>query len=221
MKKTAFLVIFLVVIFAAANICTGQIQSDRINKLSKIIELNPKDADAYRGRGYAYYLLREYPKAIEDYTKAIELNPKDADAYLGRGGAYFYLGEYRKVIDDCTKAIALDPKDANAYFGRGGAYFYLGEYRKAIDDYTKVIESKPEESDVYKHRSDAYRSRGLAYETLNFPTKACDDFYNAGLLYLKTREKAEALKCVDLMKDADPRSPLIKKLMNKIYSRDK
>ena len=143
------------------------------------------------------------------------------------------LHEYQEAIDDFTKAIELTPANSLLaslnYFDRGNTYKNWADnlssnyeskdvandnYYHAIDDYTEVIKLDPAESA-------AYYNRGLVYWVLDFPTTACDDFYNAGLLYLKHREKTEALKCADLIKEADRHSPLIKKLMSKIYSKDK
>jgi hypothetical protein len=41
---------------------------------NQAIELNPKDADAFIGRGVAYAKLKQFEKAIQDYNQAIELN---------------------------------------------------------------------------------------------------------------------------------------------------
>jgi tetratricopeptide (TPR) repeat protein len=82
---------------------------------TKAIEINPKYASAYYGRGNAWYTKGDYDKAILDYTKAIEINPRNADAYYGRGLAWGKKSNHGKVIADCTKAIEIDPKYANAY----------------------------------------------------------------------------------------------------------
>lgn len=156
---------------------------------------------------------------IEYYTKAIELCPKHIFANYIRGWAYSDLGEYQKAIDDYSKAIEqLDPKTNSVhkllgsflYFKRAIAYIDLGEYQKAIDDYTKTIKLNPEDAN-------AYYNRGLTYVFREFPTAACGDFYQAGILYLKQNNKTQALICVDRMKKVDSSSPLINKLMDKIY----
>ena len=243
-----------------------------IEYYTKAIELDPEYAAAYCGRGFAYYTKSgDYQEAIDDFTKAIELNPEYAAAYNNRGGAYRELGQYQKAIDDFTKAIELDPKDAEAYFGRGDAYrekVYQdckekGEYKfhfgteEAIKDYTTVIKLNP------KH-IDAYYSRGLCYTYEKLFTAAYDDFYQAGMLYLKEKNvdearrclfvmednplsflykklkdkiceyyyqeslnflkqnnRTEALKCIDYIKEVNSESPLIKKLMDKIYAEPK
>ena len=192
-----------------------------INDFNKVIELSSNTsilASAYSGRASSYNGKGNYDKAIEDYTKAIELDQDKADFYLYRGGCYFDKGDYKKAINDYTIAInlyyrILEPKSylfIMFYKLRADAYFADGDYSNAIKDYTEIIELDPQ-------NSDAYFNRGLAYALIKMPTTACDDLYKAGILYLKQNKRTEALKCVDTMKKTDSSSPLIKKLMNKIY----
>ena len=62
--------------------------------MNKAIELNPKDAGLFYGRGVAYESKGDHDKAIADYTEAIRLDPKSADAYCDRAGAYMGKGSY-------------------------------------------------------------------------------------------------------------------------------
>ncbi len=65
---------------------------EALDTFSKAIELNPKAAGGYRGRGVVYAGLKNYQQAINDFSKAIELGPKDdAGAYYGRGISYLLL----------------------------------------------------------------------------------------------------------------------------------
>ena len=86
-----------------------------------VIRLDPKNADAYAGRGYAHAMKGDQGKAIADYNEAIRLNPKFADAYYDRGSAYVEKRGAGKALADYTEAIRLDAKNANAYAGRGYA----------------------------------------------------------------------------------------------------
>jgi tetratricopeptide (TPR) repeat protein len=85
--------------------------SKAIGCYDKFIELNSKNAVAYKRRGDAYSMVGEAAKAVEDYTKAIELNPVFALAYSDRGWEYAYsIKDYDKAIADYTKAVELDKK---------------------------------------------------------------------------------------------------------------
>ena len=71
---------------------------------------------------------------------------------------------------------------------------------------------------IYPKYAQAYYTRGVAYALLKvFTTEACDDFYQAGILFLEQDNTDQALLCVDQMKKVDPSSPLINKLMDQIY----
>jgi Flp pilus assembly protein TadD len=55
-----------------------------ISDFNKALELNPKGAMIYLGRGIAYNNWGNHQQAINDCNKAIELNPKYAEAYNNR-----------------------------------------------------------------------------------------------------------------------------------------
>ena len=139
---------------------------------NRAIELDPKAAYAYSGRGFAYQGLGRYNEAIQDFTRAIELDPKDANAHNNRGLAYDRLGRYYEAIRDYTRAIELDLKLANTYSGRGFAYQGLGRYNEAIRDYTRAIELDPKDTFAYDYR-------GLTYDELGRYNEAIQDFIKA------------------------------------------
>lgn len=58
-------------------------------------------------RGNALMYLKEYQKAIADYTKAIELHPKMAGVYQSRAIAYEAIGEMAKAAADRKKYAEL------------------------------------------------------------------------------------------------------------------
>jgi tetratricopeptide (TPR) repeat protein len=128
---------------------------------TKAIDLDPKNARAYMGRGCACNNAKKYPEAIADLTKSIELepNPKTMDVYLIRGGVYNVLKKYPEAIADLTKVIELDPKNAAAYAGRGIAHSGAARYSEAVDEYTKAIELDPKNAHYYV-------TRGLSYKVL-------------------------------------------------------
>jgi tetratricopeptide (TPR) repeat protein len=226
------------------NKSTAELNVD-VDSYTKAIELNPKDAEAYNNRGKTYHGLGEYHKAMEDYGKAIELSPKYAEAYAYRAFAYVNLEEYNKAIDDCNTAIKLNPDYAEAYAYRGFAYFNLGQAQNAMDDFNRSIKLSPEYADAYCGRGAvycvlgqsekaiddlnraitldsrlalAYFTRGVAYASLKtYTVSASGDIYQAGILFLKQRDKTRAMKSIDMMKRIDPSSPLVKKLMDKVY----
>jgi len=138
-----------------------------IDDYTKVIDLDPKLAMAYRGRGDAYRLNYEddddegdLDHAISDYTEAITIDPNDAAAFNGRGLAYAAKGDNYSAIDDYTKSIDLNPNSSDAYHNRGEAYSKALNLDPAIADYTKAIALDPKSSGAYDDRGDAYSKKG-------------------------------------------------------------
>lgn len=67
------------------------------------IEINPKQAPAYVGRGDAYVLSGETVESLTaaqaDYEKAVELDKTLVEAYLGLADAYIRQGNYEKALE--------------------------------------------------------------------------------------------------------------------------
>ena len=162
-----------------------------------------KPALLYYRRGQIYEKLNEHKKAKNDFETAKKLDPK-------------WVKKIKESDDlkESVKKTIDEIKELLKYCDQGDSCFALKQYGEAINYYTKAIEIAP-------GYAVAYYNRGLAYEIQGFLTTACDDFYQAGILYLQQNNRTQALECIDLMKEADPSSPLIKKLMDKIYAEPK
>jgi tetratricopeptide (TPR) repeat protein len=130
------------------------------------------DAEKLYKRGNLYSNLKQYTKAIQDYTQAIDLDPNYTFCYRIRGDAYYELKQYTKAIQDYTRSIDLNPYDTVAYYSRGSAYEELNEYTKAIQDCTKVIDFRP-------NWGYAYSKRGETHSGFKQYTKAIQDYTQA------------------------------------------
>lgn len=79
-----------------------------------VIEIDPKQAHAYVGRGNAYIGLGETEEnlaaALADYEQAIELDETSAEAYLGLADVYIRQGDYVKALETLKTAL---PKTEN------------------------------------------------------------------------------------------------------------
>lgn len=73
------------------------------------IEIDPKQAPAYVGRGDAYVLFGETEEnltaAQADYEKAVELDEANSEAYLGLADVYIRQGEYDKALEILRNGI--------------------------------------------------------------------------------------------------------------------
>lgn len=60
--------------------------------LNAVIAKEPSNSLAYNYRGYAYFGLRNYQQAVQDYTQAVRLNPQDSNAAQYLKVAKQYVG---------------------------------------------------------------------------------------------------------------------------------
>lgn len=103
-----------------------------------IVQLNPKLAEEYYGRGVASAQKARYDDAIAELSEAIRLIPNRAQSYYSRGVAYGHKGNHDAAIADFTEAIRLNPKLAVAYYGRGCAYWRYGQNVQAEKDFAEA-----------------------------------------------------------------------------------
>jgi len=130
----------------------SQAEKNISNLNKQIKQLKIEQADAYDNRGNTYSDLKEYQKAIADYTKAIDINPRYAKAYYNRGNAYYDLKKYQRAIAYYTRAIDINPQYADAYVNRGIVYKGLKEYQKAKEDYKKAANIYQKQKDNAKYQ---------------------------------------------------------------------
>jgi lipoprotein NlpI len=126
-----------------------------IEDFSRALQLNPKDASAYRERGIAKLERRDFDGAVTDFNHTLQLDPKNAYAYESRGDAKEMKGDADGAIIDYNRALELNPKLAGAYAGRGAAKLDKGEGESAIGDYSRALQLNPKLEGAYAGRAAA------------------------------------------------------------------
>jgi len=64
-------------------------------------------SDFYHNRGFAFWKLKDYQKAIDDYTKAIDLNPNHFKAYYNWAFCYDKLNKFDLTEKDYVSAVNI------------------------------------------------------------------------------------------------------------------
>ncbi len=90
-----------------------------IDDYSEAIRLDPKDAEALRSRGDAYFLLGETARSIADLDRSIELADDDDRSHGCRGRARAAAGDHRGASEDYRRAAELKPLVATHHHGLG------------------------------------------------------------------------------------------------------
>lgn len=88
--------------------------AEEIADVTEIIRLTPNDAYAYCARANIFSLnLKQFDRAVVDYTAAIRCKPDDGNLYLDRAFSYERLGDSGDAERDREKARQLGVKDWN------------------------------------------------------------------------------------------------------------
>jgi len=126
--------------------------AEAVDRLSRLLEREPSNAEAHLYLGVAYGKKGDYESAFREFDW---VNAKDP-AFRAAASTHndiamlYYLREmYREAIAEFKKAISVNPKFIEAYFNLGTAYSALGDTKNAIDSYREVIRLDPKNS--YSH----------------------------------------------------------------------
>ena len=116
---------------------------ESIEEWTHAIQMDPKRAGSYDGRGLAYSYSHRWEQGIDDFTRAIELNPEFSAAYNNRGWSYLETGNLDDALMNLNKALELNPVYTTALFNRAHVFERRGEYAKAIADFSTILHLDP------------------------------------------------------------------------------
>ena len=151
------------------NNCEKLIQSEQpaeaLTACDRFLAIQPNNAQTWKNRGDALFLLERYEASLAAFDKAIKLNDKDPEGWNKRGKALYKLQRYEESISAYDKSKDLDPNDPRAWNGRGLALIGLKRYDEALADFDKARTIKPD-------NPISWENRALALEYLNRPQEA-------------------------------------------------
>lgn len=125
-----------------------------MDKDMSVIKKNNKKI--LRGKGIAYYYIRQYDKALKEFEKALGiklLSELDNDIQLYMAEAYLASGLYKEAIDELTRLIGKDADNAYIYVKRAECYKLAGDSDNSLSDYDSAIKLEP---DKYEYHFSKY-----------------------------------------------------------------
>jgi DNA-binding helix-hairpin-helix protein with protein kinase domain len=135
--------------YAQQSLKSGQIS----NKLSF--------ADYFQ-QGHAAYKVRDYEKAIVNFSQAIDQEPNHARVIVNRGNARYNMKDYEGAVADYSQALKIKPNEIKALVNRGNARYMLAEYSNDPDtEYNQAIADYNRAISLDSHEVEAYIRRGI------------------------------------------------------------
>ena len=164
--------------------------------LDTAITLDPDNAEAYRNRGTAHAMLRDFDESIKDLEKSIELDPGDFESHTTLANVHLRQEDFAPAIDSFGQAIATyEPEESTdpdvfveGYLQRSDAALRLAKEKDTSEEtksqlYSQVIadsqavlteypERFPESGRALHYQGIAFRMQGHLGEAIKAFTDA-------------------------------------------------
>ena len=141
-------------LFNEAEIVEGE--DEKLNLLSKSLELNSDYVNALTERGHIYYHNLEFDLALLDFKRAVEIQPRNFRILTLIGTIYARQGELEKSYDFFDDALIIAP-DEKWILGNMAHLLYIKkDYSKALIYINRAIELEPENSNLYMQKALIY-----------------------------------------------------------------
>lgn len=213
--RTIYILFFLLHFLFFANSCkerTPQEQFDKFEALyakgqysnaldiiTNLIESDSTSTLLYNACGLTNLKLKQYQKAIGNFTQTLNIDNDNILALTKRGEAYALDKNYSEAINDLKKAIILkgfkpmpdsiwnyntskpelysDPLLFDIVYLRGKAYYDIYELYLAYDDFSLCIEGSLNASidSKFDKIPECYYWRGHTFNRMHETKRACVD----------------------------------------------
>ncbi|MET0065939.1 MAG: tetratricopeptide repeat protein [Candidatus Thiodiazotropha sp.] len=180
-------------------------------EFKNVLQIDPKDADAY----YMFGLLEEkeenWRKAFSLYLRTTELNPQHVQAQVHLGTIYILAGDNDKALAAADAALQVDPVNSEALVLRGFALAKSDKSDAAINDVLKAIESDPDNveaasllSALYADQGDSERAIIIARDSLEHHRDRAASYLLLARLYAETNQDENVVKVLTDLVERQP-----------------
>lgn len=149
-------------------------REEKINLLTRAIELMPGAAKFYFDRGETYGELNKWQDASDNFLESIKLESSDSNTFSKLGVCYLNLKEYDKARKAFEEAIKLNPKESTYYRQLGSAYNSLRNFQVSLENYLKSFDLNPLSSQTANGIANTYRMMGNLPLSLKYISKSLE-----------------------------------------------
>ncbi|MFT5646233.1 MAG: tetratricopeptide (TPR) repeat protein [Aureispira sp.] len=157
----------------------GPAHLDKVIEISqKLNETHPGHAEVNLILGNLFYLKKDYPLAVANYTTAIRFIKNDLPLWQNLLEALHLTNKQKELQERSEQFMELYPSQASSYYYLGIAYYQKGTYEKSIKELNQAIEIAVTDKSI-QGKALSYLAKN--YEGLENIEKA-DKTYNEAIL---------------------------------------
>jgi tetratricopeptide (TPR) repeat protein len=112
-------------------------------RFDRALELCPRLASAWAGKGLASNALGQVREAIRCYDESLRLDPRNPAVWHDKGNTLSAIGRLEGALNCFNEALILDPQNALAWNNKGGCLASLGRLDEAIACYDSALSLDP------------------------------------------------------------------------------
>jgi tetratricopeptide (TPR) repeat protein len=125
-----------------------------------VVQHNPENALAYYHLGFAYGMVGDHQRELDDYQKAVGLGLSNWDLFLNMGLLYMESGRLDSASEVLQLAAFLGPYRPETHFNLGLLDERLGMYQKAEQELLLSLKIDPNQDDAYNTLGVIYAEEG-------------------------------------------------------------
>ncbi len=152
---------------ARLSLDAGDLDKARI-ELKNVLQIDPKEAQAYFQLGDIYNLKKEYRKAYGNYSKAVELDPDNLE-YHAKIGTYHLIlaGDIDAAIEKKDLILGKDVTNVNGLLLKAGILYKQNDALAAEKIVQDIFSRQPEHVQNAQFLSSLYLSNKKYDDSIN------------------------------------------------------
>ena len=116
---------------------------DALDAFTHYLLLDPTEAKAYSGRGTAYFQLKKWALAADDFKRAREIDPEDLESGSGLAMSLAMDNKIYEAIEIFETLLARHPGYVRAHIQLGQLYYHLGVISKGHAQMDLALSARP------------------------------------------------------------------------------
>jgi superkiller protein 3 len=125
-----------------------------------LLQQHPENALAYYHLGFAYGMVGDHRRELDDYQKAVDLGLSNWDLFLNMGLLYMESGHFDSASEVLQLATFLAPFRSETHFNLGLLDERMGMYQQAEQEILLSLRIDPDQNDARNTLGVIYAEQG-------------------------------------------------------------
>ena len=122
---------------AMVNFLFSKNRDKAVEIFDKVLELNPKHADAHHFYSMCLCLIGDLDKALAEIKAALQIDPLSLVTIVHLADVYLYMGRYDEAMVEIDRVLEMDSSFRMATEKKAWIHYYKGEIELALATFEK------------------------------------------------------------------------------------